>query len=78
MESMTPPPAVRRRYLAASPFNNRPPDPPIETFSVQDRVSHDQYGLGRVIGVEEEIAVLVDFGSHQKRITSPYPKLFKL
>ncbi|MDH6132162.1 MULTISPECIES: hypothetical protein [Kitasatospora] len=45
-----------------------------------DRVSHDQYGLGRTIAVEGdgEIAVLVDFGSRQVRITKPFAKLFKL
>ncbi len=72
------PPAVRRRYLASSPFNNQPPEPAIENFRLQDRVSHDVYGLGRVVGVEEGIAVTVDFGSRQERLTSPYPKLFKL
>lgn len=74
---MSPPPA-RRRYLASSPFNNQPAPPPIEKFSLDDRVSHDQFGLGKVIGVEDDIAVLVDFGSHQKRLPSPFPKLFKL
>ncbi|GAA3383450.1 hypothetical protein GCM10017750_53740 [Streptomyces racemochromogenes] len=39
-----------------------------------DRVSHDQHGLGRVIGVEEE-AVLVDFGSVRMRVLSPYGKM---
>jgi hypothetical protein len=41
-------------------------------------VTHDKYGLGVVIGVEEEIAVLVDFGTQQERITTPYNKLTKL
>ncbi|WP_281284044.1 hypothetical protein [Nonomuraea deserti] len=41
-------------------------------------VSHDTYGLGSVIGVEEGVAVLVDFGAQTRRITAPYPKLFKL
>lgn len=45
---------------------------------MQDRVSHDKYGLGLVIGVEEDVAVLVDFGSRQERIPAPYPKLVKL
>jgi hypothetical protein len=36
------------------------------------------YGLGRVIGVEDGIAVLVDFGSSQMRILSPYSKMTKL
>jgi hypothetical protein len=45
---------------------------------VHDQVTHDKYGLGRVIGVEDEIAVLVDFGSLQQRITTPDSKLTKL
>lgn len=45
---------------------------------MNDRVSHDRYGLGVVIGVEDEIAVLVDFGSRQERIITPFNKLYKL
>jgi len=45
---------------------------------VGDRVTHDMYGLGRVIGIEQGIAVLVDFGSAQERILSPYSKMNKL
>jgi hypothetical protein len=51
---------------------------PVETFEVSDRVGHDMYGLGRVIAVEESIAVVVDFGTRQERIVSPYHKLSKL
>lgn len=70
---------VTRRYLPGSPFNvPAAPAPPIETFALQDRVTHDKYGLGLVIGVEEDIAVLVDFGPQQERILSPYAKLTKL
>ncbi|RYJ27052.1 hypothetical protein CU044_3546 [Streptomyces sp. L-9-10] len=43
-----------------------------------DRVSHDQFGLGRVIGVEGEHAVLIDFSGRQGRILSPFAKLTKL
>ncbi len=45
---------------------------------MHDQVTHDKYGLGVVIGVEEEVAVLVDFGTQQERITTPYSKLTKL
>lgn len=51
---------------------------PVQHFNVQDRVGHDTYGLGRVIEVEESIAVLVDFGNRRERIPAPYPKLSKL
>ncbi len=42
-----------------------------------DRVVHDKYGLGRIVG-QEEAAVAVDFGSHQVRVVSPFHKLTKL
>jgi hypothetical protein len=67
-----------RRPLPGSPFNVPVITPPIEQFALRDRVTHDKYGLGVVIGVEDEVAVLVDFGSRTERITTPYDKLFKL
>ena len=71
--------AATRRYLPGSPFNNVPaPVRHIEQYALHDRVTHDRYGLGVVIGVEDEVAVLVDFGTQQERITSPYSKLTKL
>jgi hypothetical protein len=71
--------AATRRYLPGSPFNNIPaPVRRIERYAINDQVTHDRYGLGVVIGVEEEVAVLVDFGTQQERITSPYSKLTKL
>lgn len=70
-------PAVARRHLPSSPFKPPVTRPP-KQFAVGDRVTHDEHGLGRVIGIEDEIAVLVDFGSLQARIMSPYGKLIKL
>jgi transcription elongation factor GreA-like protein len=49
----------------------------IEQFAVDDRVSHDTYGVGRVKGVEEA-AVTVDFRSRTVRIVSPFHKMEKL
>ncbi len=51
---------------------------PIEEFALGDRVTHDRYGLGVVFGVEEDTAVLVDFGSERRRISSPYKGMNKL
>jgi len=66
-----------QRYLPSSPF--RPPaEVPVESFLVSDRVTHDTFGLGRVIAVEESVAVVVDFGTRQERIPTPYHKLSKL
>lgn len=67
---------AQRRHLPGSPFNAQPVEE-IERFAVQDRVTHDKYGLGRIVGQEDE-AVTVDFGEHQVRITSPFHKLTKL
>lgn len=41
-------------------------------------MSHDKYGLGRVVGVEDDVAVLVEFGAETYRIPAPYAKLVKL
>ncbi len=71
--------AVPRRPLPGSPFNV--PDavePEPEQYAVADRVTHDKYGLGTVIGVEEGISVLIDFGSHKQRLRTPCTKLTKL
>ncbi len=45
---------------------------------MQDQVTHDKYGLGRVIDVEVDGTLVVDFGSCRMRIMSPYAKLTKL
>ena len=75
---MKPAPGATRRFLPGSPFNNMPASPPVERFDVQDQVTHDTYGLGRVLVVEDDAAVVVAFGSRRVRITSPYVKLTKL
>lgn len=72
-------PATSRRARprhANSPFR---PDPEqvIEEYGLDDRVSHDSYGLGRVVGVDAG-GVRVDFSSRTVRITSPFRKLMKL
>ncbi|MGK5530955.1 hypothetical protein [Streptomyces sp. URMC 129] len=69
--------AAPKRYLPTSPFK-APVTLPPEQFAVGDQVTHDVYGLGRVIGLEDGIAVLVDFGSLRERILSPYAKMTKL
>ncbi|GGU85077.1 hypothetical protein GCM10010275_20480 [Streptomyces litmocidini] len=70
-------PAAPKRHLPSSPFK-APTAPPPKRFAVGDQVTHDVYGLGRVIGVEDGTATLVDFGSARERILSPYAKMIKL
>jgi hypothetical protein len=70
------PPTGPRRHLASSPFKPDP-EPTIEQYEVDDMVSHDSYGMGRVIQVETA-AVTVDFRSQTVRIPSPFYKMSKL
>ena len=78
LEGMKPARAATRRYLPTSPFKPPPPAPPAEQFAVQDQVTHDKYGLGRVTAVEDDTALVIDFGTQRVRITTPCAKLTKL
>ncbi len=69
--------AAPKRHLPTSPFKAPVTLPPKE-FAVGDQVTHDVYGLGRIVGVEEGIATVVNFGSEERRILSPYSKMTKL
>jgi hypothetical protein len=69
-------PAARRR-LPTSPFAPAPAIP-VEEFAEQDQVTHDKYGLGRVIGVEADTALIVEFGLRRMRVPMPCAKLSKL
>jgi hypothetical protein len=73
---MTTRPGAKRRHLASSPFQPEP-EPTIEQYAVGDVVSHDSYGVGRVVGAEAG-AVTVDFGAQTVRVTSPFSKMAKL
>jgi hypothetical protein len=75
---MKPARAASRRFLPGSPFNVQPADPPVEQFAVRDQVTHDKYGLGSVVLVEDDEAVIVDFGSRKVRIVPPFARMTKL
>ncbi|MHA6758409.1 hypothetical protein [Streptacidiphilus sp. PAMC 29251] len=70
-------PRAAKRHLPSSPFK-APVVPPSKLFAVGNRVTHDVYGMGRITAVEDGVAVLVDFGSEERRIASPYAKLTSL
>jgi len=72
------PRAAGRPFLPTSPFGAPALTPPAEQFAVQDQVTHDKYGLGRVISVEEDTILIIDFGSRRVQITTPCAKLTKL
>jgi hypothetical protein len=77
MGVMKAPRLATRHQLPGSPFNAPAPASPAQTFAVRDQVTHDKYGLGVVLGVEDD-AVLVDFRPHQRRIPLPCAKLTRL
>lgn len=70
--------AGNRRYLPSSPFKPPPAPPPVEQYELDDLVTHEKYGLGRVILVEDSTAVVVDFAPRKVRILSPFARMVKL
>jgi hypothetical protein len=78
LNMMKPARAATRRFLPTSPFKPPPADPPAEQFAVQDQVTHDKYGLGRVVSIEADGALNIDFGTQKVRIATPCAKLSKL
>jgi hypothetical protein len=67
-----------RRHLPSSPFKPPPEAPPVERYELDDLVTHDKYGLGRVILVEGDDAIVVDFAPRKVRITTPFARMTKL
>jgi len=70
--------AGNRRHLPSSPFKPPPEAPPVEQYALDDLVTHDKYGLGRVILVEGDTAVVVDFAPRRVRIPAPFARMTKL
>lgn len=73
---MKPTRAARRR-LPTSPFAPRPVAE-VETFEVDDRVTHDRYGLGTVVSLEADASVVVKFRTGRVLVPSPYTRLHRL
>lgn len=69
-------PRIYRRP-PGSPFKPAPPVQ-VEVFEVGDRVTHDRCGLGRVVDVEGETAVHVEFAGRTVRVLAPYADMTKL
>jgi len=74
MTSRTP---AARPVLPSSPFQPVSA-PPIEKFAIDDMLTHDRHGLGRVVGIRGDNEVHVDFGSAVRRISLPNPKVTRL
>jgi hypothetical protein len=69
--------AGNRRHLPSSPFKSLP-EAPVEQYELDDLVTHDRYGLGRVILVEGDASVVVDFAPRKVRIMAPFARMIKL
>ena len=67
---MKPAHAASRRFLPGSPFNVVPVDLPIEQFTVRDQVTHDKFGLGQVVMVEDDEAFVVRDAKSGEDITT--------
>lgn len=78
LEAMNSYRAFTRRPLPGSPFAKTAVAPIEERYSVNDKVTHDKYGLGTIIGVEDGVGVVVDFRSHKQHLRTPCSKLAKL
>jgi hypothetical protein len=70
--------ATARPLLPTSPFGAPPVTPPAEQFAVQDQVTHEKYGLGRVISIEDDTSMIIEFGSRRVQVTTPCAKLTRL
>lgn len=68
---------ANRRVLPSSPFQPTAQEP-AEKFAVDDLLTHDRYGLGRVVGLGADTKVYVDFGSGVQTITLPNSKVTRL
>jgi hypothetical protein len=71
-------PAATRRYFPSSPFKPPPEAPPVEQYEPHDLVTHEKYGLGRIVTVEGDTAVVVDFTPQRVRIMAPFTRMIKL
>jgi predicted metal-dependent phosphoesterase TrpH len=69
-------PGNRRPHFARSPFEPYSA-PVVEEYVLDDRVCHDAYGLGRVVGVDAG-GVTVDFSPRTVRVATPFRRMTKL
>lgn len=67
----------QRRYHPSSPFQAKP-EVDAEVYEVGARVSHDTYGMGRIISIQGTTSAQVDFGEGAKHIPLPCTKMTAL
>jgi hypothetical protein len=67
----------KRRYHASSPFQAGP-EVVHEVYEVGARVSHDTFGMGRIVSLQGTSSAQVDFGDGPKHIPLPCAKMSAL
>lgn len=73
---MSPTPGQARPRPSASPFRDRPAPPP-EAFQVDSRVTHDRFGLGRVVQLNTD-RMYVKFSDRTIDIDTRSPRVHLL
>jgi len=68
---------ARRRHYASSPFQALP-EVLDEVYEVGVRVSHDTFGVGRIISLQDTRSAQVDFGSGAQHVVIPCAKMTAL
>lgn len=68
--------SAKRPVLPASPFS-APVAPTIDRYDIDDMLTHDRHGLGRVVGLGNN-QVHVDFGTEVRTIHLPSSKVTRL
>lgn len=75
---MPSPATGKRRHLPTSPFNaaREAAQAKVVPIPVGARVCHERHGMGRVVALDGDHAVIVDFGDNQRlRVTLDSPRL---
>lgn len=73
---MRPRQPAKKPHLPNSPFQAKPA-PEVPTFAIDDRVTHDRYGLGSVVRITGD-RIHVRFGSDTVSVAMNSPRLHPL
>ena len=76
---MNPRSAAARPLLASSPFATATvATAPVVDFAPEDRITHDRHGLGVVVSLYGDSAMIVDFGECRRQVAIPNSRVTKL
>lgn len=68
-----------RNHLAKSPFNEARKVVPADPIPVGSMLSHDRHGVGKVVALDGETSIIVDFGQGVRmRVNLNSPRIERL